>query len=752
MKKFFSVLILAFSLTIYSSSFSQVVIQSQCPNTDFSLLNFTNWEGCYCPSGSACYSAISSSGTVPNCTPLLNPSFNCGTTGFLTTATAAQPSLHTILTPANTSYYNASSPSLTGLYDSLTNYGLRKIPAGVSQVCRLNSWKTGYQTSQLAYTMTVDTNVSGLFVYSYAVVLQNPSHPCNQQPYFHIRLTNANGVPITNPCGSFTFVAGTPGAFINHTTVGSLGNIDWFNWQTVGLSLKPYHGQTIKIQFIAADCGQGGHFGYAYFYGYCVPRQIAIAYCPGSFSAKLTAPNGFKYKWIPSGDTTQSITVVGPVDSTVYKVVIQSLFNTVCSDTLSAMLLPNIVNSNFTFSNECVNVPVNFTRTTTSNTAIYNWFWNFGDPGTLGNHLIGLQTPSHTYTTPGTYTVTLIDSLISGCPDTIQKVITVYPNPVLNVTGDSVCIGDSAKITVSGASTYLWSNGVTNSTQYVSPTSSTDYKIIGTSSNNCVDSSFAYVHIFDKPQISFLADTLSGCDPITTNFINLTDPPNSTYLWDFGDNTTSTLTDPSHVYHAGQYSISLKATSPEGCVDVSIVPNLINVYPMPHPDFTWSPPVGLINSPVTFTNLTLPANNTFSYIWDFGNGQTMNFGVGDVFSLYSSPGFYNVSLIGYTDNGCMDSIKHQIQIVNDSLTFPNIITPNGDNKNDKFVIVGLLDGGYPENSLIIYNRWGKKVYSKDNYMNDFDGEGLADGTYFFVFKAKGIIREVDYKGSLTILR
>ncbi len=578
-KKIYCILILAFCLISYSSSFSQV-IQSQSPNSDFSLQNFTNWDGCYCPSGSTCYSPISDTGTVPNCTPLLNPVFNCGTTGFLTYSTPSQPSLHTILTPANTSYYNVSSPSLTGLYDSLTNYQLRKIPAGISQVCRLNSWKTSYQSSQLSYTMIVDTNVSGLFIYSYAVVLQNPSHLCSQQPYFHVRLTDTNGMTLSNSCGSFTFVAGTSVALVNHTSVGALGNIDWFNWQTVGVSLKAFHGQTIKIQFIASGCGQGGHFGYAYFYGYSVPRQIAIAYCPGSTSAKLTAPDGFKYKWLPSGDTTQSINIQGPVNGSVYKVVIQSLFNNICSDTLNVVLLNNNVNSNFSYSNQCVNVPVNFTRTTTSNSPIYNWVWDFGDSGSPHNIQTGMHTPSHTYATPGIYTVTLTDIVNSSCPDSVKKIVTIYPKPVLNVIGDTICNGGTAQISASGATTYLWSNGVSSNTQYVTPNISTNYKVIGKNSKNCADSSYAYVRVIEKPQISFLADQTSGFAPLTINFTNLTYPTSCNYLWKFGDGTTSTLENPVHVYSTGSYTVRLKATSPDGCMDSVVVYNLINVSPL----------------------------------------------------------------------------------------------------------------------------------------------------------------------------
>jgi gliding motility-associated-like protein len=87
------------------------------------------------------------------------------------------------------------------------------------------------------------------------------------------------------------------------------------------------------------------------------------------------------------------------------------------------------------------------------------------------------------------------------------------------------------------------------------------------------------------------------------------------------------------------------------------------------------------------------------------------------------------------------------------LIFPNIITPNGDGVNDKFEIGALIIGGaYTETQVIIFNRWGKKVFETNNYKNDFDGAGLPDGVYYVTIKAKGILKDVEFKSSLQILR
>ncbi len=68
------------------------------------------------------------------------------------------------------------------------------------------------------------------------------------------------------------------------------------------------------------------------------------------------------------------------------------------------------------------------------------------------------------------------------------------------------------------------------------------------------------------------------------------------------------------------------------------------------------------------------------------------------------------------------------------LKIPNVITPNGDGFNDKFVIKNLES--YKENELVIFNRWNNVVYSKKNYTQDWAGQNLNAGTYFYILKVK----------------
>jgi len=80
---------------------------------------------------------------------------------------------------------------------------------------------------------------------------------------------------------------------------------------------------------------------------------------------------------------------------------------------------------------------------------------------------------------------------------------------------------------------------------------------------------------------------------------------------------------------------------------------------------------------------------------------------------------------------------------------PNVITPNNDGKNDFFYIKGL--DAYPNSELQIFNRWGNAIFSSSNYKNNWAGEGLAEGTYYYVLKVNNATKDV-YKGWVEIIR
>jgi gliding motility-associated-like protein/uncharacterized repeat protein (TIGR01451 family) len=84
------------------------------------------------------------------------------------------------------------------------------------------------------------------------------------------------------------------------------------------------------------------------------------------------------------------------------------------------------------------------------------------------------------------------------------------------------------------------------------------------------------------------------------------------------------------------------------------------------------------------------------------------------------------------------------------LSVPNVFTPNGDGVNDVFEIAGLSK--YPDNEITIFNRWGNSVYHKKGYLSDWTGNGLNEGTYFYVLQVNDSGNSETYKGYVTLLR
>jgi gliding motility-associated-like protein/uncharacterized repeat protein (TIGR01451 family) len=86
-----------------------------------------------------------------------------------------------------------------------------------------------------------------------------------------------------------------------------------------------------------------------------------------------------------------------------------------------------------------------------------------------------------------------------------------------------------------------------------------------------------------------------------------------------------------------------------------------------------------------------------------------------------------------------------------NIHIPNVITPNGDGMNDRFVVEGL--DNYNDNEITIFNRWGNHVFEQKRYQQSWDGKGLNAGTYFYLLKVKDSAgRWQVFKGYITLLR
>lgn len=136
------------------------------------------------------------------------------------------------------------------------------------------------------------------------------------------------------------------------------------------------------------------------------------------------------------------------------------------------------------------------------------------------------------------------------------------------------------------------------------------------------------------------------------------DVPIITWLWDFGDGTTSTLKDPAHVYNKlGNYTVKLIAINQKGCADTAR--HTINVLRVPLADF--SPIDACKGNSASFTDLsTTTDGNIINWSWKFGDGDTSS--LQNPTHLYTATGTKTVTLSVKTDLGCMVSISKALKI------------------------------------------------------------------------------------------
>jgi gliding motility-associated-like protein len=137
-----------------------------------------------------------------------------------------------------------------------------------------------------------------------------------------------------------------------------------------------------------------------------------------------------------------------------------------------------------------------------------------------------------------------------------------------------------------------------------------------------------------------------------------------------------------------------------------------------------------------------------TYSWTGPSGFTSNSQSPSVSAsaLAAMAGVYTLTVTNAS--GCSNTATTTVEV--NELPIPSVITPNGDGKNDYFVIGEII--GQVE--LIIFNRWGNEEYKNRNYSNDWDGRNnkgadLPNDTYFYILKFKSgkII-----KGSVLIKR
>jgi gliding motility-associated-like protein len=345
-----------------------------------------------------------------------------------------------------------------------------------------------------------------------------------------------------------------------------------------------------------------------------------------------------------------------------------------CADTAKRLAVVVTEKPNF-FADDtviCRGTSVLFKATNITPSNFMYYTWNFGDASSA---TALTDTISHVYTTRGTFTVRLITTNISNCRDTVTKPLYMYsgaPYARFRSSAPGTCLNNLVHFVDSSSSDgrhpivqWHWSFGDGNDTTQAGPPHQHLYNLPGVytvsldvkDSNGCSDTMVRQNHVtVSKPMAQFTANDTVSCPGKPVVFTNLSTGPRLQYSWDFGDGTTSTEQNPSHVYSSdGSYTIKLRIIDEFGCTDSMFKQSYISIV-TPVAEFTMSDSVG--SCPplvVTFTNNSV---NYRSLTWDFGDSTSSN--VVSPTHFYSEPGTYTVKLTIVSPGGCISEKTKQI--------------------------------------------------------------------------------------------
>lgn len=351
-----------------------------------------------------------------------------------------------------------------------------------------------------------------------------------------------------------------------------------------------------------------------------------------------------------------------------------------------------------------------------------------------------------------TYTTTTVNATITnGCGTASDSFNVEYqPNvPEPSLADQFICNGATVTLDPIASNqdnpnlVYNWNPSNTGSTYTVS--NSGTYSV--TVSNDCDQSNTATAEITLVPAATLNPipqPNILECDNSSVT-LTVGVPDGYSILWSNNQTTESITVSQSGTYTYNVVDNNNCNTSVTGGSTVVITTA---------PEVQGSTSLNLL-CPGECADYTLFAPSATNYEWETSCGSMI---------ITQNDEFYNfcsdnvpaacldgvITLYGTASNACGTSTASWQILANAcQLVIPDVFTPNGDGMNDVFEVLGLEN--YSSARLLIFDRWGGKVFETDNYKNTFDGKDLPDGTYFYILELPyGTNPEIE--GNITIMR
>ncbi|GJM33894.1 MAG: hypothetical protein DHS20C18_28950 [Saprospiraceae bacterium] len=342
---------------------------------------------------------------------------------------------------------------------------------------------------------------------------------------------------------------------------------------------------------------------------------------------------------------------------------------------------------------------------------VMQYEWTFGDSSTISEE----ASPTHIFNNPGSYEVclTVFSANVTGCTHTLCQMVEIYEPPTAGfVVTDSLCLGEEIQFASTASADVVlcdYQFGDGNSMALCDPAH--EYQSAGLflvtqiveNANFCKDTFSQQVFIRTLPIPSFEFQLMNGCHPDSVMFTNLSQNADS-YVWDFGDNTTSVLSNPKHFYqNPGMFTVTLTAMIDGICSD--IVSQVITIDETPQAIFMPDTNSECAGLEVTFNN-----NSTGTFTdteWSFGDGF-FSFEHSPM-HIFDTPGDYVVQLIVRNEDFCADTATFEMTIheaLNAAIETDDVLC-NGEQTG--CIDLTILSGTMPYN----FN-WSNGLETEDN--------------------------------------
>jgi gliding motility-associated-like protein len=464
---------------------------------------------------------------------------------------------------------------------------------------------------------------------------------------------------------------------------------------------------------------------------------LTTALDPDLYSFQWIGPNGFS-----SNLTNPFIANVTLADSGLYQLIVSDL-DTSDTATTFVEINPRPNPSSFSYTGvPCVGNQLILTPDSIYPNVVYTWAYPTNDT----SNTVPLEiTASLLLASQGVGLILSIDACSSAV--TIEQIPVKQPIVPIIIGDDHTCFDEVAVISTSQTfDEYTWSTLDTTRINTVLPGA---YLVTTTDSNGCIATSDTFFVTTSSPDAEIVG-IVPYCQGDTLTLFASPSPidfPYTNYYWIQDGDTLSTL-DSVKIYNG---NIELVVIDSKGCRDtiISSAPNTAR--PTANLNVNPGTPRVLVNTQIAFNDASTanPIDPIVAWDWYFQPPNDSSY-LQNVNYTWARPDTGNkiITHIVISELGCRDTVIYKVRII-DTPYLPNVINPNSDIPNNARLKIPFLED-YPNNNVSIFNRWGRKVYDKDNYDNSWAGENLPEGTYFYVVSAPELSPTL--KGTITLLR